>query len=115
LANRYYFSGGKCKCENEVNHKIIIITGANTGIGYETALELAKRGGEIILACRSISRGEEAADHIKEKIKDAKLKVEYLDLASLQSVRDFVERFKQNYDHLDILINNAGKLLLSKN
>src|SRR6202048_4075380 len=69
---------------------LAVVTGANSGIGWHTALELARAGGEVILAARSESKGREAAERIRREIPAAKVRAEMLDLASLQSVRAFV-------------------------
>lgn len=94
--------------ENSLKDKTIIVTGANCGIGYEAALDFAKRGARVILACRNKARADEACVKIKQDSKNEKVEVELVDLASLKSTRDFVERIKTKLDKLDILVNNAG-------
>ena len=89
--------------------KTIIITGANCGIGYETALELAKRGSRIILACRDESKGKLAVEKIKQETNNTNIELELLDLSKLKSIKDFSDRIKSKLDKLDVLINNAGK------
>jgi NAD(P)-dependent dehydrogenase (short-subunit alcohol dehydrogenase family) len=86
--------------------RVAVITGANSGIGLVTAHELARAGAHVIMACRDTTKGESAAATIRGAIPDAKLDVETLDLASLDSVRAFAERYP--HDQLDLLINNAG-------
>lgn len=93
---------------------MVIITGANTGIGKETAIELAKRGGKIYLACRDSTRACEAQKQIIQKSGSSDVHVEILDLASLESIRDFVTRFTALEKRLDILINNAGIMACPK-
>ena len=88
--------------------KIVIITGANSGLGFGASRELARKGAKVILACRSLEKAEEAILEIREEIPDADVEAMELNLASLDSVRSFVEQFKEKYDRLDILINNAG-------
>ena len=61
LANRFFFSGGVCKSKNRVDDKVVIVTGANTGVGFETALELAKRGARVIMGCHDLKDAEKAA------------------------------------------------------
>lgn len=90
--------------------KTIIITGANAGIGYETALELAKRDAHLILACRDQKRGQEALDKIKNESNNTKIELELLDLSSLKSIKEFSERIQKKLNRLDVLINNAGLL-----
>jgi NAD(P)-dependent dehydrogenase (short-subunit alcohol dehydrogenase family) len=87
--------------------KRILITGGNSGIGIVTARELAKRGAEVVLACRESNKTDEALKviNVDAKIPAVNLAVE---LDSLQSVRDLSETFLNRYDHLDVLINNAG-------
>jgi NAD(P)-dependent dehydrogenase (short-subunit alcohol dehydrogenase family) len=92
--------------------KLVVVTGANSGIGYPTALELARAGATVILACRSESKGAAAAAQINAAIPGAKAKFEPLDLASLASVRAFAARLADSAPHLDILINNAGVMAL---
>jgi len=93
---------------NQLNGKTVIITGANQGIGYETAIELAKRQARIIIACRDATKGREAVERIKFETKNENIELEVLDLGSLQSVREFCARINQNLNRLDILVNNAG-------
>lgn len=91
-----------------MKNKICIITGANSGIGKVTALELAKLGATIIMVCRNSKKGEEALAEIVSKSKNDNVHLMLCDFASQKSIRYFVEEFKVNYDRLDILINNAG-------
>jgi retinol dehydrogenase-12 len=94
--------------DKKLDGKVIIITGANCGIGYETALDLAKRNARIILACRDPKRAQEAVDKIKTESKNENVEFEQLDLASMKSIRDFSDRINKKLTKLDILINNAG-------
>ena len=91
-----------------LNGKTILVTGANSGLGLESARLLASRGAEVIMACRNQAKGQQALEEIKEEFPDARLVLMALDLADQQSVKDFAEAFKSRYSHLDILINNAG-------
>jgi NAD(P)-dependent dehydrogenase (short-subunit alcohol dehydrogenase family) len=90
--------------------RLVLITGANSGIGYETALELARRGAEVILPARSLSKANEAIGRIRREVSGAKLTPALLDLASLASVRDFAAWVAGNFpgQSLNLLINNAG-------
>jgi NAD(P)-dependent dehydrogenase (short-subunit alcohol dehydrogenase family) len=88
--------------------RLAIVTGANSGIGYYTALELARAGAQVILACRSDAKGIAAAAKIQAALPGALVKFEKLDLGSLTSVHDFAARMKASYGALDILVNNAG-------
>ena len=108
LLNKLYFSGGRCTSKNRLDGKVAIITGSNTGIGYETALDFAKRGARIIMACRDLKKADEAANKIKLITGNNKIEVESLDLADLESVRNFADRINKKLTRLDLLINNAG-------
>ena len=105
---RCYFAGGVCKNTVSMKGKTVLITGANTGLGKQTALELARRQARVILACRSIDKGQQAADEIRSKVKEAEVVVKILDLSSLESVRKFASEILQEEARLDVLINNAG-------
>lgn len=91
--------------------KIAIVTGANSGIGYETALGLAKKQAEVILACRNLDKALEAQQRILKDCPTAQLEIMQLDASSLQQVEKFTQRFKEKYDKLDLLINNAGIMM----
>ena len=85
-----------------------IVTGANSGLGLITALELARAGAQVVLACRNLGKGEAARRQIEASVPGAPVELEELDLSSLDSVRAFAERFRGGHDGLDLLINNAG-------
>jgi NAD(P)-dependent dehydrogenase (short-subunit alcohol dehydrogenase family) len=91
--------------------KRIIITGANSGIGFEAAKALSKQGNEIILAVRNEQKGQTAVESILKENPHASLKVMKLDLADLASVREFAKDFSNRFASLDILINNAGVMV----
>ncbi len=111
LANRLYFCGARCKSKNRLDDKVAIITGGNTGIGYYTALDFARRGASVILACRDLNKADVAAAEIKRLSGNRKIEVQYLDLADLESIRMFAERVKKSLTKLDLLINNAGVMM----
>ncbi|TMW62801.1 hypothetical protein Poli38472_005419 [Pythium oligandrum] len=100
--------------------KVAVVTGANSGIGYYTALFLATHGAHVILACRSDERGHKAIEAMQAAIdviaSDARGSVELMlvDLGSLASVRSFADEFHRKFDRLDLLINNAGMATASK-
>lgn len=87
-----------------------IVTGANSGIGYPTAAELARRGATVVLACRDRAKGDSAAARMRREVADAKVEFGELDLASLESVRAFAAGELARDEPLDLLINNAGVL-----
>ncbi len=91
-----------------------VITGANTGLGYETAVALAARGATVVLAVRDLEKGKAAADRIAAAHPEAEVKVQELDLTSLASVRSAAEALKSTYDTIDLLINNAGVMFTPK-
>ena len=88
--------------------KRVIITGANSGIGYHAALKLARKGAQVVLACRDRQRGEDALSRLDADSPSAHTEMAILDLASLSSVRDFAQKELAQHRPLDILINNAG-------
>jgi NAD(P)-dependent dehydrogenase (short-subunit alcohol dehydrogenase family) len=92
--------------------RVVIVTGGNSGIGYEAGLALAGRNARVILAVRSVDKGEQAAQTIRQQYPAAEVKVMALNLADLKSVRAFADAFLADYDRLDILINNAGVMAL---
>ena len=108
LTKYYYFAGGRCKSKARLDGKTVIITGANTGIGYETGIDLAKRGARVILACRDINKAVIAAEEIRQKSGNGNVITEQLDLASLESVKKFATKMNEQEERIDILINNAG-------
>jgi NAD(P)-dependent dehydrogenase (short-subunit alcohol dehydrogenase family) len=85
-----------------------IITGANSGIGLVAARELARAGARVVLACRDTEKGVAAASDVASRAANAEVEMSALNLASLDSVRAFAERFRAEHDGLDLLINNAG-------
>lgn len=91
--------------------KRIIITGANSGVGYEAAKVLSSYGAHVILAVRNLKKGEKAVASILSENNSAKVEVLTLDLADLDSVHAFVKEYEAHYDSLDILINNAGVMV----
>jgi NAD(P)-dependent dehydrogenase (short-subunit alcohol dehydrogenase family) len=91
-----------------------LVTGANSGLGFETALALAGAGADVVLACRDKAKGEAAQERIHQIFGSAHLDLESLDLASLDSVRSFAARFLTVHDRLDILVNNAGVMAIPR-
>lgn len=92
--------------------KRVVITGANSGLGYDMARELARKQAHVIMACRSQSRGEAALEQIRQSAPNTSLEVVRLDLADLASVRAFAETMELRGDAIDILCNNAGVMAI---
>lgn len=91
-----------------------VITGANTGLGYETASALTAKGADVILAVRNLDKGKAAADLITRATPGANVEVQKLDLTSLESVRAAADELKARHDRIDLLINNAGVMMTPK-
>ncbi|XP_018603185.1 retinol dehydrogenase 13 [Scleropages formosus] len=111
---RIWLAGGVCRSRVRLDGKTVLITGANTGIGKETALDLARRGARVIIACRDMSKADTAAEDIRQKSRNRNVVVKKLNLASLQSVRQLAKDIEENEKRLDILINNAGIMMCPK-
>ncbi|MCW2561628.1 MAG: dehydrogenase, short-chain alcohol dehydrogenase like protein [Mycobacterium sp.] len=88
--------------------RVAIITGANSGLGYDTAAVLAAKGAHVVLAVRNLDKGIEAVDRIKKASPNAVVELQELDLTSLDSVRKAADALRANYPRIDLLINNAG-------
>lgn len=94
--------------------KICLITGATSGIGWVTARELANLGAEVILAARNLERGRKSVDRIRQLNDRAKVEFITLDLSSADDVRRFAGEVQERYPKLDVLVNNAGTVLLQR-
>ncbi|MEK4235358.1 SDR family oxidoreductase [Paenibacillus sp. FSL H7-0737] len=94
--------------------KIALVTGANSGMGLATTVELARKGAKVIMVCRNRQRGEEALAAAKQKSHSVDIELMLCDLASLESIRSFAEEFTRKYPILDILINNAGVVTIKR-
>lgn len=90
--------------------RVAVVTGANSGLGYVTARELARKGARVVLACRSEARGAAARERMVAEVPGARAELRLLDLGDLGSVREFAAAFP--YDRLDLLVNNAGVMAL---
>ncbi len=91
--------------------RVVIVTGANSGTGFETAKVLASRGATLILACRNAMKADEAARRIQMTHRGSRVAVQSLDLGSLKSVRQAAAAILERHDRLDLLINNAGVMV----
>lgn len=92
----------------DLSGKVIIVTGGNIGLGYESVKAFAEKGAEVILACRSIEKGDKAKAEIQKNGTKGKIVVMQLDLADLEGIKGFVKEFQSRYSRLDVLLNNAG-------
>ncbi|WDF37900.1 oxidoreductase [Streptomyces sp. T12] len=90
--------------------RVAVVTGANSGLGYATARELARKGARVVLACRSEARGTAAGVRLVGEVPGAQVELKRLDLGDLGSVREFAATWP--YDRLDLLVNNAGVMAL---
>lgn len=88
--------------------RVAVITGANTGIGFHTAVALAGKGAHVVLAVRNLDKGQEAAALIAAKHPNARVRVQRLDLTSLRAIRQCADEIKSAHRGIDLLINNAG-------
>jgi len=88
--------------------KVIIVTGGNSGLGYESVKAFAENGAEVILASRSLEKGEASKKEILQSIKKGNIEVRQLDLMDFSSIRKCAIEFKEKYNRLDVLLNNAG-------
>ncbi|XP_072047153.1 retinol dehydrogenase 12-like [Amphiura filiformis] len=111
----YRVHGYRRYCTSSISlcGKTVIVTGGNSGIGKETAIDLARRGARVILACRNPNLAEEAVKEVSKRSKSTNVTYRHLDLNSLESVRNFATGFLEEEERLDILVNNAGKATLT--
>lgn len=98
----------------DLTGRTAVVTGANSGLGLETTRELARKGARVVMACRNEGKAKHARAEVRRDVPDAAVDVEVLDLASLDSVRDFAERFGSAYDRLDLLYCNAGVMAVPR-
>jgi len=112
---------GKCCCASKnwnvanigsQDGKHVVVTGGNSGIGYYTALELARAGAIVVIACRDAVRGTEALSVLKKELPEARISLETVDLSDLVSVRLFADKYLATGKPLDVLVNNAGIMAL---
>eukprot|EP00058_Branchiostoma_floridae_P027899 XP_002613390.1 hypothetical protein BRAFLDRAFT_68398 [Branchiostoma floridae] len=108
LLFRDYIQGERCPSKATMEGKTVIVTGANSGIGKETAKELSKRGGRVIMACRNMNKCQEARDQLVQETGNENVHCQQVDLASFESIRKFASRINKSEPKVDVLINNAG-------
>jgi NAD(P)-dependent dehydrogenase (short-subunit alcohol dehydrogenase family) len=94
--------------------RVAVITGANTGLGYETAAALAAKGAHVVLAVRNLDKGKDAAALIHKRNPAAEVNLQELDLTSLDSIRAAAEQLRSDHDRIDLLVNNAGVMWTPK-
>ena len=102
---------GICHVKRSLKDKVVLITGGNNGIGFETSLEMARRGAKLIIGCRNTQNVE---DRIKSLVPGAEVEVVKLDLSLNSSIRKFADHVKSRYEVIDVLINNAGMVTKEK-
>ncbi len=96
-----------------MKNKIVLVTGANSGMGKATAARLADMGAKVVMLCRNRSRGEQALNELM-LVPGRDFDLMICDLGKKKSIQDFVSDFKEKYDHLDVLINSAGVITLDR-
>lgn len=111
---KLHFNGGVCRLRRNLVGKTVLITGCNTGIGKATAISLASMGAKVIMACRSRERAVPALQEIIRKSKNKEVHFMPLNLESLESVNDFAKEFLKENEKLDILVLNAGIMMLQQ-
>lgn len=94
--------------------RVAVVTGANTGLGFETAAALAAKGAQVVLAVRNLEKGRAAADRIAERSPGADVGVQELDLTSLDSIRDAAAELHDAHRTIDLLVNNAGVMMTQR-
>jgi NAD(P)-dependent dehydrogenase (short-subunit alcohol dehydrogenase family) len=99
---------------SEVEGKLCVVTGSNSGIGKETTLSLAQKKAKVVIVVRNLERGKKAREEIVSKSGNNSIDLMGCDLSSMESIRRFVQEFKAKYDKLDVLINNAGAVFYKR-
>ncbi len=91
--------------------RLALVTGANSGLGYETALGLLRKDIKVILACRNLDKAQQAKESLQREVPKGEIDVLQIDLSRLESVRECTKQFMEQYNRLDLLINNAGVMV----
>lgn len=97
-----------------MSNQTAIVTGANSGMGLATTIELARQGYHVIMACRSEKRGQEALQEAVRQSGSSAIELMLCDLGSLESIRQFARTFRERHDRLDVLVNNAGVVMVKR-
>jgi len=108
MSIKYMLRGKVYLGKTLMNGKLVIVTGANSGIGHQASLELAERGANVILACRDLSKGQKIAKEIRETTLNGNVLAKELDLASFDSIHRFAAAIIAERRSVDVLLNNAG-------
>ena len=110
------FSGKNWTAEEVPNleGQDVIVTGANSGIGFEVTKIFAENNAKVVMACRDLEKASEAKERVEDEVEDPSLEVRKLDLADLSSIKEFTEEYKANNEKLDILCNNAGVMAIPR-
>ena len=109
---RRFVMENPCPSRAVLRGKTVIITGANTGIGKQTAIDLAKRDARVILACRNAQAGEKTSKEIRKLTDNEQVVFKQLDLASFSSIREFAATVLNEEQRIDVLVNNAGVFMM---
>jgi NAD(P)-dependent dehydrogenase (short-subunit alcohol dehydrogenase family) len=96
--------------QKDMTGKVVVVTGANAGLGFATVRALAQRGATVVMACRNAKKGEVARKRILEETGNPHVALEVVDVSELSSVRSFADRIIESHDRIDVLIHNAGML-----
>lgn len=99
---------------SDLSGKVVVVTGANTGLGFETTRVLAEHGAHVVIASRNADKAAAAQRSIEKRDSEASVEVITVDLADLATVERFAESFSDRHDQLDVLINNAGIMMVPK-
>ena len=108
IAFKQYQRGPHHVFDTDLRGKVVVITGSSAGIGKETARGLAKLGATVVFACRDKDKTLKVIENIKQETKNSNLIFQHLNLSDFKSVVSFNEHFRENFNKIDILINNAG-------
>lgn len=109
-----YVGGCRYDKKERLDDKTVVITGANTGLGRAAAKEFATRGASVVMACRDINKCRRVRRTLMTETENKRIVCEELDLASLESVRNFASRVNESIKKIDILVNNAGVMRCPK-